>query len=549
MATVLAPIRALGTSLPRRLAGWIKARLNPEQAPPVLAPYRPVRTRREEKKRRRRLLTAIGFIGFIYGFLVSIFPVAWYLYMALPILLMGALVVWALPESESYPEAAIERLFFAVFISLFLWPNYLAVELPGLPWITMIRLWAAPLCLVFLMSLSTSPSFRGRITQVFSASPWLLRLMVAFIIIQTLTLPLSGRLGNSFNKFLDAQFAWTTIFFVSACIFMKPGRPRLWATLFCAMAVLLAFLAIPELRRQQVLWGGEIPSFLAIEDERVLAILAGGRRFASGIYRLQSTFGTSLNFAEFLGYTTPFFLYFLATARSALLRLAIIAYLPYSFWVISGTDSRLGVIAFFASLMLYLLLWGLKTWMRRRENLFAPLVVLTYPILAGLFFVLTLVWQRLGRMVWGGGPQQASNEARKQQYASAWPKIGKNPVGNGIGEGAVTLGHTNLGGTLTIDSYYLTIALEYGVLGFFVYYGLVMTGIWQAVKYGLQSVGKEAELLLPCAVMLTVFVIVKGVLAQDDIHSAMFMVLGMVAALTYKVKRDLEARGGVPVGR
>ncbi len=545
MAAVLAPLRSLGTSLPRRIAGWVKARLYPEQAPSVLAPYRPIRTRREEKKRRRRLLTAIAIIGLIYGFLVSIFPIAWYLYMAIPILVLAGLVIWALPERDHFPEVGMERLFFAVFLSLFLWPNYLAIELPGLPWITMVRLWSAPLFLLFVVSLSTSSQFRERLSEVFSASPWLLRLMVAFIIIQCLTLPLSGRLANSFNKFLDAQFGWSTIFFIAAFVFLKPGRARLWAILYCSMAVALALMAVVELRSNRVLWAGEVPSFLAIEDERVQAIMAGGRRFASGIYRLQSTFGTSLNFAEFLGYATPFFIYFFVITRSALLRLAILVYLPFSFWIIRGTDSRLGVIAFFGSLMLYLLLWGLKTWMKRREHLFAPLVVLTYPIIAAAFFVLTLVWRRLGNMVWGGGPQQASNEARKQQYASGFPKIAKNPVGNGIGEGAVTLGHTNLGGTLTIDSYYLTIALEYGVLGFFAYYGLVITGIWQAVKYGLESVGKEAELLLPCAVMLTMFVVVKGVLAQDDIHSAMFMVLGMVAALTYKVKRDVEARQGM----
>lgn len=549
MATVLAPIRALGSAVPRGISNWLAARLHPEQAPPVLAPFRPVRTPREERKRRRRLLIAIAIIGLIYGFLVSIFPVAWYLYMAMPILFLAGLVIWALPERDSFPERTLEALFFGVFLSLFLWPNYLAIELPGLPWITMIRLWAAPLFLVFVVSLSTSPVFRHRIREAFSASPWLLRLMVAFVVIQFLTLPLSGRLGDSFNKLLDAQFTWTTIFFVSAFVFMKPGRPRLWATLFCSTAVALALLAIVELRSNRVLWAGEVPSFLSIEDERVQAIMAGGRRFASGIYRLQSTFGTSLNFAEFLGYTTPFFIYFLITTRSVLLRLAIIAYLPFSFWIIRGTDSRLGVIAFFGSLMLYLLLWGLKTWMKRREHLFAPLVVLTYPVLAAAFFALTLVWRRLGNMVWGGGPQQASNEARKQQYASGFPKILSNPVGNGIGEGAVTLGHTNLGGTLTIDSYYLAIALEYGILGFFVYYGLVVTGIWQAVKYGLQSVGEEAELLIPCAVMLTIFVVVKGVLAQDDIHSVMFMVLGMVAALTYKVKGELDGAKGGSGGR
>lgn len=545
MATALAPLRSLGTSLPRRLSGWFRRRLFPEQAPPVLAPFRPVRTPREERQRRRRLLTAIAILGLIYGFMVSIFPIAWYLYMAIPILILAGLVVWALPERDYFPQGTMEGLFFASFISTFVWPNYLAVSLPGLPWITMIRLFAAPLAIVMLISLSTSAAFRARLREAFSATPWLLKLMIALIVIQTLTLPLSPRLGHSFNRYLDAQFAWTTVFFVGAFVFMKPGRARIWALIFCAMAIVLAFLSILELRAGQVLWAGEIPSFLAVEDERVQAILAGGRRFASGIYRIQSTFGTSLNFAEFLGYTTPFFLYFLLSTRSVMVRLLILAYLPFSFWVIRGTDSRLGVIAFFASLLLYLLLWGLKTWMKRREHLFAPLVVLTYPALAGGFFVLTLVWQRLGRMVWGGGAQQASNDARQAQYEMGFAKLMSWPFGKGIGNGGYTLGYHNAAGTRTIDSYYLVTALEFGVIGFFVYYGLVLTGAWHALKSGLKSNGGETELLLPAAVMLTVFVIVKGVLAQDDSHSVMFMVLGMVAALAWRV----EAAAAGPAGK
>ena len=61
------------------------------------------------------------------------------------------------------------------------------------------------------------------------------------------------------------------------------------------------------------------------------------------------------------------------------------------------------------------------------------------------------------------------------------------------------------------------------------------------MKSGLKSNGGETELLLPAAVMLTVFVIVKGVLAQDDSHSVMFMVLGMVAALAWRVEASAAA--------
>lgn len=506
-----------------------------------LAPYRRQRSPKRAMFRRRGILTLIALVGAAYGFLVSIFPIGWYLYMALPMALLLLLIIWALPDSATYPARSIEWLLFAVFVSTFIWPNYLAIALPGLPWITMVRLWSLPLFLLTLVSLSTSKAFRTDIAEPFRTSPWLLRFMVAVVIVQTLTLPMSKHFADSVNKFLDAQFQWTTMFFASAFIFLKAGRARTWMLLLCLIAVFLCLLSLAELENGAPLWTGHIPSFLAVPDESVQRILVGGRRSALGIYRIQSTFSTSLNFAEFLGLTTPFFLYFLITTRKALIKLLIIAYLPFSFWVIRGTDSRLGVVAFFSSILIYILLWSLKNWLLRRRDMVAPLFVLTYPALAGTFFALTFIWQRLGRMVWGGGAQAASTEGRKEQYAEAIPKIVAWPFGNGIGEGATTLGKVSRSGVLTIDSYYIVIALEYGLLGFIAYYGLVFAGIWQAVKHGLKSTDPEAALLLPLAVMLSVFVIAKGVLAQDDNHVLVFITLGMVAALAHKVNLSLAA--------
>jgi O-antigen ligase len=511
---------------------------------PSLAPFRRQRSARQDKFRRRLLLAFIALVGAIYGFLVSIFPMGFYLYLAGPIALIVLMVVWALPDSQVYPQVTMERLFFAVFLATFLWPNYLAIALPGLPWITLTRVLGLPLLLIMLVSLSISAEFRARIAAPFETSPLMMKFMLAFVAIQVLTLPLSNHIADSVNAFLDAQFAWTAMFFIAAVLFGKRGRPQMWVGLFCAMALLLCFLAIVEQAKGAVLWAGNVPSLLQVPDESVQRIMAGGRRSALGIYRLQGTFGTSLNFAEFLGLCTPYFLYLLATVKSLPVRLLVLAYLPFSFWVIRGTDSRLGVVAFFAAILLSILLWSLKNWIHRRQDMVSPLVVLTYPLLAGAFLALTFVWQRLGRMVWGGGAQQASTEGRKEQYANAIPKIVNWPFGNGIGEGAITLGDTNRMGVLTIDSYYLVLALEYGVIGFCVYAGLIFTGIGQAVKYGLKSTSEEADLLIPAAVLLAVFVIVKGVMAGDDNHILVFMTLGMVVALAHKVRGDLHKAAG-----
>lgn len=507
-------------------------------APATLAPYRPALARHEQKSRRRRILTLAGGLGFIYGFLVSIFPIAFYVYMAMPLLVGILLVIWVLPEQKHYPWTVMERLLFALVIGIFIWPNYLAIQIPGLPWITVLRLVAFPLTLIALVSLSISKAFRDGVKSSFRASPWLAKLMVGFVLIQTLTLPFSNRVGLSFNRYMDAQLQATIPFFIAAFLFTKPQRFHWFAAIICAMAAYLCLLAIPELYNNQALWVGHIPSFIVVGDERVGAILAGGRRAATGTYRVQSTFSTSLGFAEFLALAMPWFIYFFTLSKNAVMRAAILAYVPLCFWVILATNSRLGVVGFFVSFLAYGLLWGIKRWISRRESLFAPFLVLAYPAIATMFLILTFAWQRLQRMVWGGGAEAASTDSRKLQYEMGFDKILQWPFGKGIGTGGETLGFQDLMGFTTIDSYYLVVALEYGVLGFFVYFGLMTYGIVQSTRFAMRTEKREGDALIAAAVVLTVFVIVKGVLAQDDNHGLIFMMLGMVAGLTYRVDRE-----------
>ena len=70
--------------------------------------------------------------------------------------------------------------------------------------------------------------------------------------------------------------------------------------------------------------------------------------------------------------------------------------------------------------------------------------------------------------------------------ASGLQIIWQSPViGFGPGQGGGKLGYPNSAGTLTIDSYYLSILLDHGFVGFFVYYGLIILGIVQSARVAL----------------------------------------------------------------
>jgi hypothetical protein len=243
------------------------------------------------------------------------------------------------------------------------------------------------------------------------------------------------------------------------------------------MLALLTLVGLWEASIGRVPWAGRIPSFLVIEDEVVQRILAGTSRAATGIYRVQTTFTTSLGYAEFMAITVPFLIHYVVGPFRTAIRIAAFAALPATFYMIILTDSRLGMVGFVLALFFYLLVWGARRWRFVKGSVFGPALTLAYPVLFGVFLVGTFTVGRLRTMIWGGGAQSFSTQARIDQYSRGTEILIANPFGHGVGMGAETLGFTNLAGVLTIDTYYLTIALEYGVLGFAAYYGMFIVAM------------------------------------------------------------------------
>ena len=101
----------------------------------------------------------------------------------------------------------------------------------------------------------------------------------------------------------------------------------------------------------------------------------------------------------------------------------------------------------------------------------------------------------------------------------------------------LTLGFgKDIGGMITIDSYYLSIALEFGVIGFLVYYGMFGIAIFESGKRGLtaQTADPEQAFLIPITLALIAFAVIDSVFSQQDIHPVVFMMLGILMALAFR---------------
>src|SRR3569833_3291834 len=93
------------------------------------------------------------------------------------------------------------------------------------------------------------------------------------------------------------------------------------------------------------------------------------------------------------------------------------------------------------------------------------------------------------------------------------------PFGYGIGMGGETLGFgRELSGMITIDTYYLSVLLEYGVIGFIVYYGMFAIAIYNGGLKSLfsKTLSEDKSFVLPITVSLITFIVIKSVFCQQD---------------------------------
>jgi hypothetical protein len=499
-----------------------------------LWPYAPARDVAGSRHRRWAIAGLLLFC-LIYGAAFGLFAPNLLLVFMVPIVVLALMAIWALPDLARPPTGPLMWLFYAFTVALVVWPNYLAITLPSMPWITVTRLVGFPLVFLLLVCVSTSSTFRAQINDVLRVLSPGTQIFLMFLVIQALSVFFSRDFGGSLQILINDEMTQTAMFFVACYVFLKPGRAELWAAILWAMALVLAVMGTIELREGHVPWLGHLPSFIKL-DENYMRMLAGARREGVGEHRVQGPYTTSLALSEYMAFTMPFLLHFAAQKYKLIVRVSAVISMPILLFTAIITQSRLGVIGVGLSFMTYLLLWALLRRSRKKQDLISPAIVFAYPAILTVVIAASFFIRRIHNVVWGGGLTASSTEGRFVQYSMGIPKILSHPWGYGIGQAGSILGYVEENGTPTIDTFYLATALDYGFIGFILYFALFFVAIYKGVKEFLRAASGDRELLMimPLTVTLINFVVVKSVFNQQDNHPLIFMMLGMLGALIYR---------------
>lgn len=510
----------------------------------------PIYHRSDRDSLSTSLLVAICIVyALLSGYFLGVFQQYILQQFLIPIILLVCLVLWALPDRMLVSHKGFERTFFTFIAVSVLWPAYLAIAIPGLPWITLGRLTLFITLIFFLVTIAIDRSAREKISAILREHKFVRTCFILFVVIQFLTVPLAGpAIETSFPAVIDYQLKWSFPLLMALIVFSKPGSIDSLARLLVGCTVILCFIAFIEFRKQQLPWVGKIPSFLQVDDPSVARVLAGARRSGDGLYRVQTTFTTSLSCAEFMAMVVPFVMHYILTAKRALARIGLICLYFAILATIIVTRSRLGMIGFGIAHLTYPLLIGLRRWATMRNDLVGPSLIALYPALLGAFMAMLLASRRLYVLFLGGGAHQASNDARETMYSQGIPLILKNPWGFGADHGASVLGFVGPSGVLTIDSYYLSIGLDYGVLGFLTFYGMLLAAVYLAVRVYLTSADAEARIAAPVAITLGSYFVIKSVLSQSQNQYLMYILVGVAVSLSYRFWSSKKTQASVVSG-
>lgn len=506
----------------------------------VLAPY--TRPLRRTPKIIVTLLAYAGLVLFamIYGYFVSILPPELLFIPATPLLILIILILWSLPDLGREPKTVSVTLLSAFLAFNYIWPSYVALNLPGLPWLNPQRVLLLVLLVSSVYALSTSSRMRRGIFEAARGEP---RIWIAFCIYTaatTIAIPFAGEnIIFSLNKWANNQVYWTFLFLMAAWFARIPGAFVTMVKALMVAGIIAALIAFPEHAGRKVPWIDVIPSWL-IGDPILFAVIADDQaRLNLDTYRARSTFGVSLSFAEFLALVLPFFLHAAATVRSgarALLlaagALAIITSMAFL------TDARSGMNGAIIGVFGYAAFWTFNRWKQNRQDLIAPAAMLAFPAAILSLVALIFAWRRLYVMVIGGGQHQFSNNAREQQWEMAIERVLSNPIGYGPGRSGEVLGFLNPAGRMTVDSYPINLLLDSGVVGLLAFAAFLVVTIVAGLRLSLASEDKEFALAGPAAIGLFALLVIKLVLSQPENLPILFTFAGAMCGLSWRVKRS-----------
>jgi O-antigen ligase len=494
---------------------------------------------------RKGLLYFITMLIVVIGIAISVYfgltlPIQGFLgfqYALLPAILAAVLAIWLMPEKDVCYEWFMQPLMIIYFIFVICWPAYLSIiPLPGGIWTPPGRILLFLLTFFALINFSVSKQAKARIAKIYTAYPLAVNTMLILLVFQFTSMFFSSNFGYSSAFFFKYAMS-TALAFIIAITVIRSERAILSIPYISTAIVFYLFgLVLIELSVERNIWAEFMPSWMirggGVAMDRILSSI-----YRNGIYRTKGPSITPLEFGELFAYLIPFAFYFIFERKNIFMKAISLVCLVVAFYAALTTGSRLAHVGYLFATVTYIFLWGIRGWIQDARNILGPAIVILYSTFVTLLMFALFASTRLNNMVFGGAGTEASTQGRIIQWQNGFPRIIENPVfGHGIGRGAEILG------SVTIDSYWLSIILETGLFALICFLVFFCITIVTAAKIYLFSSKKNKITSMGAALAssLGAFLLVKAVLSQASNHSMIYMFCALVFIIAINQKQAIQ---------
>jgi hypothetical protein len=515
----------------------------------ILPPY----TRRVDDFRhlatKALVSVALIMLAMVMGFWLAVFGT----FVAQPfILLLGILflvALWLADDTEPDYRSQVTKLMFVFLGVQMIWPPYLAFDLPGLPWITPPRIALGLLVFMGLIQMAQSSRARGDLVGVIKASPlpmvaylvfWVLAFSAAFVGSTT-----SASLGETVSLLL----LWSMSFLL-ACWVMIDERslPRFVRLVLFAFSFIFVLTVLEYIRREPI-WFDYIPSFLKIDGPLFEVLMQEQGRVGDDRYRARGNLAVHLYFAQAFLLVVPFMVHYALSAKQVRIQAAALALLAFTLVIAWMTNTRTATTGYIIVALGAVALFALKRYLQptNKADMVAPAIFMAAP--AGAIGVLALIAAspRLQSLTIGGAQHRGSNDMRDRQWDRAIDAMLQNPFGYGAGNSAELAGRSTGKGFWIVDSAWINMLLDYGVLAWLAF--MIMLGVtaWFGVRLYLRSTDEASELCGPAAVALVGFALTMYTISYYGNIPLMMIIVAGILGTRYRLGlADARERAAKP---
>ncbi len=247
-------------------------------------------------------------------------------------------------------------------------------------------------------------------------------------------------------------------------------------------------------------------------------------QFRNGVYRCQSIFNHPILYGQFVATVLPVALYWFRKSKSWLIKISCVLLFLISPFAIysSGARSALGVAVI--SLMTFVaLLWVTSG---NKINL-SRMVLATSAILLSTLVLFFFSTEIVSLLKGGSAETIGSTEARVMMLQQGFRAVLQSPIyGFGEGSSVVKAGLSSTSGLRSIDNYYLTVAIDAGLVGLSLLIGLFYNIIRTGIRVGL--VDRSA---LAVTAMVFGMAIGQTIISVRENLTFVFMAAGFVFAI------------------